>query len=127
MAQTKHKRQTKHRGNAAGVIEARGRTGRRSATADHKQSSARQARPQRGTRPPSWKTASVRSGIMGFVLLVFLYLVDRNKPGVHLLDLVLMCAVAVAFYIPAGYYWDRYLYQRNLKRQRGRGAQGRGK
>ena len=29
MAQTKRKRRTKHRGNAAGVVEARGRTSRR--------------------------------------------------------------------------------------------------
>ena len=29
MAQTKRKRRTKHRGNAAGMVEARGRTGRR--------------------------------------------------------------------------------------------------
>ena len=29
MAQTKRKRRTKHRGNAAGSIEARGRTGRK--------------------------------------------------------------------------------------------------
>jgi hypothetical protein len=29
MAQTKRKRRTKHRGNAAGTIESRGRTGRK--------------------------------------------------------------------------------------------------
>ena len=29
MAQTKRKRRTKHRGNAAGMVEARGRTGRK--------------------------------------------------------------------------------------------------
>jgi hypothetical protein len=28
MAQTKKKRSTKHRGNAAGIVETRGRTGR---------------------------------------------------------------------------------------------------
>ena len=34
MAQTKRKRQTKHRGNAAGVIETRGRTGRKPTAAE---------------------------------------------------------------------------------------------
>ena len=34
MAQTKRKRQTKHRGNAAGVVEARGRTGRKPTAAE---------------------------------------------------------------------------------------------
>ena len=29
MAQTRKRRQTKHRGNAAGMVESRGRTGRR--------------------------------------------------------------------------------------------------
>ena len=34
MAQTKRKRQTKHRGNAAGVVESRGRTGRKPTEAE---------------------------------------------------------------------------------------------
>jgi len=34
MAQTKRKRQTKHRGNAAGVVESRGRTGRKPTKAE---------------------------------------------------------------------------------------------
>ena len=34
MAQTKRKRQTKHRGNAAGVVESRGRTGRKPTAAE---------------------------------------------------------------------------------------------
>ena len=39
MAQTKKKRSTKHRGNAAGVVEARGRTGRK-LTEDEKRKNA---------------------------------------------------------------------------------------
>ena len=38
MAQTKRKRRTKHRGNAAGSIEARGRTGRKPTAEESKQS-----------------------------------------------------------------------------------------
>ena len=34
MAQTRRKRQTKHRGNAAGVVESRGRTGRKPTAAE---------------------------------------------------------------------------------------------
>ncbi len=53
MAQTKRKRQTKHRGNAAGVVESRGRTGRKPTAAEKsgeaampraRRRSARQAR-----------------------------------------------------------------------------------
>ena len=36
MAQTKKKRRTKHRGNAAGVVEARGRTGRKPTAEERK-------------------------------------------------------------------------------------------
>ena len=36
MAQTKRKRRTKHRGNAAGSIEARGRTGRKPTAEEQK-------------------------------------------------------------------------------------------
>ena len=34
MAQTRRKRRTKHRGNAAGVVESRGRTGRKPTAAE---------------------------------------------------------------------------------------------
>ena len=34
MAQTRRRRRTKHRGNAAGVVEARGRTGRKPTAAE---------------------------------------------------------------------------------------------
>ena len=37
MASTKRKRRTKHRGNAAGMVEVRGRTGRRPTESESKQ------------------------------------------------------------------------------------------
>ena len=44
MAQTKRKRRTKHRGNAAGTIEARGRTGRKPTADEQRKASTRRAR-----------------------------------------------------------------------------------
>ena len=57
MAQTKRK--TKHRGNAAGMVESRGRTGR-PPTAEERSGSAREKaksreqRLQKADRPPTW-------------------------------------------------------------------------
>ena len=44
MAQTRKRRQTKHRGNAAGMVEARGRTGRKPTDAERKTLAALLAR-----------------------------------------------------------------------------------
>ena len=44
MAQTKRKRRTKHRGNAAGSIEARGRTGRKPTAEEQKAAGRTDAR-----------------------------------------------------------------------------------
>ena len=58
MAQTKRKRRTKHRGNAAGTIEARGRTGRKPTAEEQqegRQRPARRARERaRTATPPTW-------------------------------------------------------------------------
>jgi len=43
MASTKKKRRTKHRGNAAGIVESRGRTGRKPADNEKKASDNKMA------------------------------------------------------------------------------------
>ena len=44
MAQTRRKRQTKHRGNAAGMVESRGRTGRKPTPAEKSGNASQAAR-----------------------------------------------------------------------------------
>ena len=56
MAQTKRKRQTKHRGNAAGIVETRGRTGRKPTRR------ASEARKQARQRARATATTSRRRG-----------------------------------------------------------------
>ena len=57
MAQTKRKRRTKHRGNAAGTIEVRGRTGR-PPTPEERKKQERATRAQaRVPKPPTWNNA----------------------------------------------------------------------
>ena len=60
MAQTKRKRRTKHRGNAAGIVESRGRTGRKPTAATSARAEARRRRERREPldQPPTWRGAS---------------------------------------------------------------------
>ena len=50
MAPTKRKRRSKHRGNAAGTIEARGRTGRKPSPEEQKKADKATARERRTQR-----------------------------------------------------------------------------
>src|SRR3954454_14031747 len=64
MAQTKRKRQTKHRGNAAGKIETRGRTGRKPTDDERKHNPKQTAQHRREaskSKPPPWAGASQRA------------------------------------------------------------------
>src|SRR3954463_3334862 len=85
MAQTKRKRRTKHRGNAAGVVEARGRTGRKPNAEEQKKADAASRRQERaskpappprrqeaGRKPPSWNSAALRAGFASLLLFVLL-------------------------------------------------------
>ena len=72
MAQTKRRRQTKHRGNAAGIVEARGRTGRAAdAPREKGGKAARTARRSRArTARRSGAAAFMRASIATIVLMV---------------------------------------------------------
>ena len=67
MAQTRKRRQTKHRGNAAGMVESRGRTGRRPEPGERKKldakAEARLRREQRLNSPPTWRGSLNRAAI----------------------------------------------------------------
>src|SRR6185312_1262503 len=66
MAQTRRKRQTKHRGNAAGFVESRGRTGRKPTAAEKsgKAAEATRAKAKRvdpRDRAPTLRGAAARA------------------------------------------------------------------
>jgi hypothetical protein len=117
MAQTKKKRSTKHRGNAAGGVESRGRTGRK-LTADErgKNAKARGGKPERTDRfdrPPTWTGAAQRSliAVMIFVaVLVLLFKQDAKQA-------IALSSVLLVVYIPMSYYTDAYLYKRRKAKQ----------
>ncbi len=114
MAQTKKKRRSKHRGNAAGVIESRGRTGRPPSAAERKQTDkelAAQRRRDRMMREPTWKSATIRAALAAVVfgvLLVFAFATPAAQA-------VSLTAMVFLFYIPLGYYTDQFIYKRRVK------------
>lgn len=114
MAQTKKKRRSKHRGNAAGMVEARGRTGRPPTAAERKATDrelAAQRRRDRMMREPTWKAAGQRALLAALVfglLLAFAF-----KTPVR--DAITLTAFVFLFYIPLGYYTDLLIYRRRVK------------
>ena len=115
MAQTKRKRRTKHRGTAAGAIESRGRTGRPPTADERKQQSRAEARERRRNTPPSWKGSLTRAALAAVLIFVFVALTSKGKNRIG--AALLFAVVAMALYVPAGYYFELFLYRR---RQRGK-------
>lgn len=117
MAQTKKKkRSTKHRGNAAGIVENRGRTGRKPTSDERKQSvreEARARREERSLRPPTLRAAINRAAISAVLFVVLVILLFKQQVG----SALALGAFVFLFYIPLGYYTDRFVYQRKLRKQ----------
>ena len=111
MAQTKRKRRSKHRGNAAGTIEARGRTGRKTTPEEQKKSSSRQSRAERLAQPPSWNRATLRAGAASGLLFV-LTQIGLFQDDVPVSQAIFICLVAMLIYIPLGYMFDNWMYKR---------------
>jgi hypothetical protein len=119
MAQTKKKRRRKRRGTQGGRIDARPR-GRPSNRAEARQrarsrgSKARsRAQQARGPKPPTWGAAAFKgilAGALFFGLTAFVF----KQPVASAAGL---SAFLLVFYIPMGYYVDRFMYQRHLRKQ----------
>jgi len=127
MAQTKRKRQTKHRGNAAGVVESRGRTGRKPTTAEksgdpQKMAKAKAKPTDKRDIPPTWRGAFVKAMFATIVLLVVLLLVLKQSNGA-----LGAFPIVLGAYTVVSYYTDKWMYDRRqrrkaLERSRGRDA-----
>jgi len=120
VAQTKRKRQTKHRGNAAGVVESRGRTGRKPTTAEKtgKGMGATGKKEQglaRQDRPPTWLGAFYRAMVAAILMLLASIVLIKNAP-IELFPIVLL------FYWPLSYYTDQWMFKRRQRRKAARGA-----
>ena len=118
MAQTKRKRRTKHRGNAAGAIEARGRTGRKPTAEEQKKGARQTARDRRMSKPPSWNSAALKALAMAVLLFAL------TKAGVlgttsSWSQSIFLSTLALVIYTPLAYTTDKWVYARMLKRQQG--------
>ncbi len=123
MAQTRRKRKSKHRGTAAGTIEARGRTGRPSTPAERKQQARVDARERRLNRPPSWKSSFTRAAMAAAIIFLFMYLLNskiKNRVGVS----ASLAALSFLIYVPAGYYLELFMYRRRQRRNPAAGRRG---
>jgi hypothetical protein len=116
MAQTKRKkRSTKHRGNAAGSIEARGRTGRKPTEEEQKKAGRTTARDKRMSKPPSWNSAAMKAGAMAILLFV-LTQVGILGNGSSITQGLFLSLLALVIYTPLAYTTDKWVYARMLKR-----------
>jgi hypothetical protein len=114
MAQTKRKRRSKHRGNAAGTIEARGRTGRKPDPVAQKKTDRSAMRRERLAQPPTWNKAIIRAAAASGLLFVLtqIGLFQDNVPPSQAL---VICLLAMLIYIPLGYMFDSWMYKRFSK------------
>ena len=114
--QSRKRRQTKHRGNAAGMVETRGRTGRKptgSEKAKDPKAAARQARIERFDRPPTWRSALNRAAIAAVLFVVAVIVVIGQDPATA----VSFGAVMLVLYVPMSYYTDLLIYNRRQKKK----------
>lgn len=114
MAQTKRKRRTKHRGNAAGVVEVRGRTGKQinpSPTGKGRGGGA--VRTDRLDRPPTWRSAANRSAIATVLFVLVISLLQKNIAAAVAIGLVMFFV-----YTALGFYTDKWIYERRQAKKR---------
>jgi Flp pilus assembly protein TadB len=114
MAQTKRKRRSKHRGTAAGTIEARGRTGRPPTAEERKKQARVDARERRLNTPPTWRSSGIRASFAGVIMFLFLLLTTKNHNVVAALG---FAVVALLLYVPAGYYLEVFMFRRRQRRK----------
>jgi hypothetical protein len=115
MAQTKRKRRSKHRGTAAGTIEARGRTGRKPTAEEQRKAAGAQAREDRRFVEPTWTSAAVRAGLASVMLFVLFQVGLAGDEQTIATSLVLAVA-AFLIYVPLGYQVDRMFWRRRMRK-----------
>jgi hypothetical protein len=106
MAQTKRKRRSKHRGNAAGSVEVRGRTGRQVAPEKGKKGS-RAVRLDRLDQPPTWRSAANRSAIATVLFVLVISFLQHNIAAALAIGVFMFFA-----YTALGFYTDKWIYER---------------
>jgi hypothetical protein len=113
MAQTKRKRRTKHRGNAAGSIEARGRTGRKPTETERRKSATATSREERRFVEPTWASAATRAGLAAVMLFV-LFQVGLAGSKQDIATSAGLAVAAFLIYVPLGFKVDQLFWRRRM-------------
>lgn len=113
MAQTKRKRRSKHRGDAAGVVQTRGRTTRPASPAERKKQTRDQARQARLDKAPTWRSSLNRALLASAFMLIFLLVVTKGK----VVAAVAFAVFSLLLYVPGGYYLETFLYRRRMRKK----------
>jgi hypothetical protein len=123
MAQTKRKRRSKHRGNAAGSIEARGRTSRRAnlSPAEQKKADRAATRQARMSKAPTWNGAFLKAALMAALLFVFTQ-IGLFGGDTTISQSLFLALFALILYTPLAFATDKFVYSRNQKRNAKRAA-----
>jgi hypothetical protein len=118
MAQTKRKRRNKHRGNAAGSIEARGRTSRpqQLSKAEQKKLDRQSSRDARMSKPPTWNSALFKAALMAALLFVFTQ-IGLFGGETSIAQSAFLALFALILYTPLAYATDKFVYARAQKRR----------
>ena len=117
MAQTRRKRQTKHRGNAAGVVESRGRTGRKPTAAEKSGSAtssaaARKKELDHRDKPPTWKAAFYKAMVATVLLLFVILVFMKGSSGA-----IALFPIVLGAYTVVSYYTDKWVYERRQRKK----------
>jgi hypothetical protein len=117
MAQTRKRRQTKHKGNAAGMVEVRGRTGRKLEESERRKldpkEEARRKRMERLDRPPTWRSSLNRAAIAAGLFAVVIIALLKTPPAAGLS----LAAMMLLLYVPMSYYTDLFVYRRRQRKK----------
>lgn len=122
MAQTKRKRQTKHRGNAGGVIETRGRTGRPPSAEEKKRNARDTRREERLNRKPTLKGSAIKASLAGVFMFIFLLLTNHSKTGNKFVAAIVYAVIAMVLYIGLGYYIEMFMWRRRMAKKQAASA-----
>ena len=122
---TRSNRRSKHRGNAAGMIESRGRTGRKPTKAEKGTSSGRSGgggggggRKNRFDKPPTWRGSVIRAVIAAAIVYALSTVLLGKKTSA--VGNLLLVPIVLALYTPMIYYTDMYMFRRRERKQASR-------
>jgi hypothetical protein len=104
------KRRTKHRGNAAGMVEARGVTSARAKNGPNGGPQRKGGKVDPRLRVPSWRSAFIRALFAAGVFAVVMIALMKAAPGGVAITTILLLGI----YTPFGYYFDSFLYRRRM-------------